>query len=110
MIGPLAEIAEASGCQIAPHLYSGPILGAANIQLAATLPNLLIIEGIQDWSGFHADLLTQPIQWSDGYVTPSRKPGLGTALNEAVALAHPYVPSPDDATDLHLGMHPDPIR
>ncbi len=106
----IAAIAEAAGCQIAPHLYSGPILGAANIQLAATLPNLLIIEGIQDWSGLHADLLTRPIDWADGYVTPSREPGLGTELNEAVALAHPYVPDPGDTTDLHLGMHPDPIR
>ena len=39
------------------------IVGAANIQLAATVPNLLIIEGIQDWSGFHADLLTTPVTW-----------------------------------------------
>jgi galactonate dehydratase len=106
----IAAIAEASGCQIAPHLYSGPILGAANIQLAVTLPNLLMIEGIQDWTGFHAELLTNPIQWEDGRVIPSREPGLGTALNEAVALANPYVPDPDDATDLHLGMHPTPIR
>ena len=102
----IAAIAEASGCQIAPHLYSGPILGAANIQLAATLPNLLIVEGIQDWSGFHADLLTRPIQWEDGYVIPSREPGLGIELNEAVALANPY---PTDG-ELHLGMVDTPVR
>ena len=106
----IAAIGEAAGCQIAPHLYSGPILGAANIQFGATLPNLLIVEAIQDWSGFHAELLTTPLDWEDGYVRPSREPGLGTELNEAVALAHPYVPDPDDSTDLHLGMHPSPIR
>ncbi len=99
----IAAIAEASGCQIAPHLYSGPILGAANIQLAATLPNLLVVEGIQDWSGFHADLLATPVRWEDGDVIPSREPGLGVELDEAVALAHPY-----DGPDLHLSMHPDP--
>ncbi len=70
----------------------------------------MIIEGIQDWSGFHADLLTRPIEWADGYVIPSREPGLGTALNEEVALAHPYVPNPNDATDLHLGMVDTPVR
>jgi L-alanine-DL-glutamate epimerase-like enolase superfamily enzyme len=96
----IAAIAEASGCQIAPHLYSGPILGAANIQLAATLPNLLIVEGIQDWSGFHAELLTTPIEWENGHVIPSREPGLGVELNESVALAHPY---PADG-ELHLTM------
>ncbi len=102
----IAAIAEASGCQIAPHLYSGPILGAANIQLAATLPNLLITEGIQDWSGFHAELLTTPIQWEDGYVIPSREPGLGVELDEAVALANPY---PAEG-DLHLSMSDIPVR
>jgi L-alanine-DL-glutamate epimerase-like enolase superfamily enzyme len=101
----IAAIAEAAGCQIAPHLYSGPILGAANIQLAATLPNLLIIEGIQDWSGFHADLLTTPIAWEAGDVIPSREPGLGTALNEEVASAHPY-----EGPDLHLSMVDRPVR
>ncbi len=104
----IAAIAEANGCQIAPHLYSGPILGAANVQLAATLPNLLIIEGIREWNGFHADLLTTPIVWEDGYVIPSTEPGLGVELNEAVALANPW---PDDlGGPLHLSMVPDPVR
>ena len=101
----IAAIAEAWGCQIAPHLYSGPILGAANIQLATTLPNLLIAEGIGDWSGFHAELLTNPIRWEDGHVIPSREPGLGTELNEDVALAHPY-----EGPELHLSMGADPVR
>lgn len=103
----IAAIAEAHNCQIAPHLYSGPILGAANIQLAATLPNLLIIEGIREWGGFHADVLTRPIDWQEGYVRPSREPGLGTELDEAVALAHPYTDEP--GAPLHLSMEPDPI-
>ena len=101
----IAAIAEANGCQIAPHLYSGPILGAANIQLASTLPNLLIAEGIQDWTGFHADLLTTPIRWEDGTVIPPTGPGLGVELDEDVARAHPY-----EGDDLHLSMGPDPVR
>ena len=68
--------------------------------------DLLIMEGIQDWTGFHAELLTTPIEWQDGYVTPSREPGLGVELDEAVALAHPY---PDDG-DLHLAMVDTPAR
>ncbi|MEL6892694.1 MAG: mandelate racemase/muconate lactonizing enzyme family protein [Actinomycetota bacterium] len=105
----LAAVAEGWGCQIAPHLYSGPILGAANIQLAATLSNFLVLEGIRDWTGFHADLLSAPIEWNDGVVTVPTEPGLGVDLDEAVALANPYT---DGGTpgDLHLQMHPDPIR
>ncbi|MFN3255028.1 MAG: mandelate racemase/muconate lactonizing enzyme family protein [Ilumatobacter sp.] len=104
----IAAIAEANGCQIAPHLYSGPILGAAIVQLAATLPNLLIIEGIREWGGFHAELLTTPIRWEAGYVIPSREPGLGVELDEEVALAHPYDDRP--GADLHLSMGEDPVR
>ncbi len=105
----IAAIAEANGCQIAPHLYSGPILGAANIQLAATLPNFLVLEGIREWGGFHADVLTTPVDWEEGYVIPSREPGLGVELNEDVARAHPYVDE-KRPQDLHLQMGPDPVR
>ncbi len=101
----IAAIAEAFDVQLAPHLYSGPVLGATNIQVACTLPNLLIVEGIRDWSGFHADLLSAPVVWEDGYVIPSREPGLGVDLDEAVARAHPYE---DD--DLHLSMVDRPVR
>ena len=93
----IAGMAEAHYAQIAPHLYSGPVLGAANIQLAACTPNFLILEGIRDWGGFHAELLKQPIRFEDGYVLPPTDPGLGVELDEAVAAAHPYE---DDA--LHL--------
>ncbi len=105
----IAAIAEAWGCHIAPHLYSGPILGAANAQLAASLPNFLVLEWIRDGSGFHSELLTGSMEWKDGHVTVPTGPGLGVDLDEDVALAHPY----DDGGspgDLHLQMHPDPIR
>ncbi len=50
----------------------------------------MILEGIERWQGFHADILRKPILWQDGYVIPSREPGLGVELNEEVARAHPY--------------------
>ncbi|MBT4264686.1 MAG: mandelate racemase/muconate lactonizing enzyme family protein [Deltaproteobacteria bacterium] len=93
----IAGMAEAHYVQIAPHLYNGPIAGAANIQIAACSPNFLILEGIQTWKGFHADILKQPIQWEDGYVIPPIGPGLGVELNEEVAELHPYTGS-----ELHL--------
>ena len=95
----IAALAEVHSAQLAPHLYCGPIVGAANIQLAACSPNFLILEGIQDWGGFHAEILTTPIQWEDGYVIPPTAPGLGVELDEAVALAHPYT-----GAELHLEM------
>ena len=86
----IASMAETHYAQIAPHLYCGPVVGAANIQLATCTPNFLIQEGIETWGGFHADILKEPIQWQDGYIIPPTGPGLGVELNEEVALAHPY--------------------
>jgi len=97
-------VAETYHAQIAPHLYCGPVVGAANIQLAACSPNFLILEGIETWGGFHAEILKTPITWQNGYVIPPDAPGLGVELNEAVARAHPYT---DDK--LHLEMTQVPI-
>jgi galactonate dehydratase len=93
----IAGMAEAHYAQIAPHLYCGPIEGAANIQLDTCSPNFLIQEGIQTWGGFHAQILKKPIRWEEGYIIPPTEPGLGIELDEEVASEHPY-----RGNDLHL--------
>jgi len=95
----IAALAEAHYASIAPHLYCGPIVGAANIQLSLCIPNFLVLEGIHTWGGFHAEILKSPIVWEDGYVLPPTGAGLGVELNEDVAAAHPY-----DGPELHLEM------
>jgi len=86
----IAGMAEAHYAQIAPHLYTGPIEGAANVQLATCSPNFLIQESIETWGGFHAEILTEPLRWEKGYIIPPTKPGLGIELNEEVAAKHAY--------------------
>lgn len=86
----IAALAEAFGAQVAPHLYNGPLGGAANLAVAATIPNFLVLEGIQEWGGFHAELLTNPVQWDEGFVIPFSEPGLGTEIDEDVARANPW--------------------
>jgi galactonate dehydratase len=100
----IAALAEVQHVQLAPHLYCGPVVGAANIQLSTCSPNFLILEGIERWQGFHAAVLQKPIRWEDGYVIPSTEPGLGVELNEAVIAAHPY-----EGSALHLEMMPNPV-
>src|SRR5271156_5601421 len=78
----IAAMAEAHYAQIAPHLYCGPVVGAANIQLATCSPNFLILESIERWDGFQAKLLKKPIRWEHGYVIPPEEPGLGVELDE----------------------------
>jgi 2-dehydro-3-deoxyphosphogalactonate aldolase len=100
----IAGMAEAHYAQIAPHLYCGPIEGAANIQISTCSPNFLILEGIQTWGGFHAEILKTPIRWEQGYVIPPTAPGLGVELDETVAAAHPYT-----GKKLHLEMLDRPV-
>ena len=101
----IAGMAEVHHVQIAPHLYCGPIVGAANVQLATCSPNFLILESIEAWGGFHSDILRTPMQFEDGHVIPSTAPGLGVELDEEVALANPWC-----GTMLHLEMTQTPVR
>ena len=100
----IAAMAEAFHIQIAPHCYCGPIEAAANIQLAATLPNFLILEAIKQFDGFHETLLKKKIEWQDGHVIPSKEPGLGVELDESVCEAHPW-----SGQQLHLTMVPQAV-
>lgn len=101
----IAALAEVHHALVAPHCYCGPIAAAANIQLAATLPNFLILEAIKDWQGFHGELLIEPLRMQDGYTLVPTEPGLGVILNEDIARAHPYM-----GDDLHLVMQDEFIR
>ncbi|MDJ0627066.1 MAG: mandelate racemase/muconate lactonizing enzyme family protein [Rhodobacter sp.] len=96
-----AALAEAFGAQLAPHLYAGPVEWAANIHLAASIPNLLIAESIE--TEFHAALIGNGISVDDGFIHPPEAPGLGIEVDEVLARAHPYT-----GTGLHLEMQEAP--
>ncbi|MEK0162406.1 mandelate racemase/muconate lactonizing enzyme family protein [Phaeobacter sp. A36a-5a] len=99
----IAAIAEVFGAQMAPHLYAGPVEWAANIQLAASIPNLLMIETIE--TPFHMSLIKQSITIEAGFVIPSDAPGLGIEVDEDLARAHPF-----EGDDLHLNMQDTPCN
>lgn len=96
-----AAIAEVFNAQIAPHLYAGPVEWAANIHLAASIPNILMAETIE--TPFHDALIKGSITVKDGFITPPTAPGLGIDVDEGLARANPYT---DDG--LHLQMQEDP--
>ena len=100
----IASIAEVYYAQIAPHLYNGPIGAAASIQLSTATPNFLIMESIMTWGGFHAEVLTESINWNNGNIIPSAKPGLGIELNFEVVESN----SPYKGKKLHLSMNQKP--
>ena len=97
----IAAIAEVYNAQVAPHLYAGPVEWAANVHLAASIPNLLMAETIE--TPFHAALIRNTIRVEGGYITPPTAPGLGIDFDEVLARAHPYT-----GTGLHLQMQEAP--
>jgi L-alanine-DL-glutamate epimerase-like enolase superfamily enzyme len=99
----LAAIAEIFNAEMAPHLYCGPVEWAANIHLATSIPNLLMIETIQKGGDFHLKLIGHTVVWEDGYVIPPEAPGLGIAFDEDLARAHPF-----NGEGLHLQMQEAP--
>ncbi|MCY3880068.1 MAG: mandelate racemase/muconate lactonizing enzyme family protein [Rhodobacteraceae bacterium] len=99
----IAAVAEVFQASVAPHLYAGPVEWAANIQLAATLPNLLLLETIETGGEFHLRLIGNSIRWEDGYVSAPRTPGLGIEFDEELARAHEW-----NGKGLHLEMQHEP--
>ncbi len=105
----IAAIAEVHHVLVAPHCYCGPLVAAANIQLAASLPNFLILEAIKTFDGIHEQLLNKKIAWEGGDIIPSTEPGLGYELNEALAESLSYPPTGSGAP-LHLEMTKEVLR
>jgi L-alanine-DL-glutamate epimerase-like enolase superfamily enzyme len=99
----IAAIAEVFTAQMAPHLYAGPVEWAANVQLGASIPNLLMVETIETGGAFHLKLIKNSIRWEDGYVIVPDAPGLGIEFDEDVARTHPYT-----GNALHLQMQEAP--
>jgi L-alanine-DL-glutamate epimerase-like enolase superfamily enzyme len=98
----IAAIAEAYNAQMAPHLYAGPVEWAANVQLSASIPNILMAETIE--TPFHAALIKNSITVEGGYIPVPAGSGLGIDFDEDLARAHPYT-----GNGLHLQMQEGPI-
>ena len=98
----IAAIAETFNAQMAPHLYAGPVEWAANIQLAASIPNILMAETIE--TPFHDKLVKGALRVEKGYIPVPTAAGLGIDVDEDLARAHPYTDN-----GLHLEMQAEPI-
>ena len=98
----IAALAEAHNALMAPHLYAGPVEWAANIQLAVSIPNVLMAETIE--TPFHDALIKGRIRVEDGHIPAPEAAGLGIEVDEDLARAHPYT-----GDGLHLQMQEAPI-
>jgi galactonate dehydratase len=88
----IAGMAEAYYTPIAPHNPQGPCSLAASLQLAACIPNFLIMErGDNEYT----DLLAKPLPpVKDGYRPLLTEPGLGITIDEDKLMAQVGEPKP----------------
>ena len=78
----IAALAEAHYVLMAPHVWGGPLITAAALQIDASIPNFLIQESIFKSGLFFDEILKEPLQWEDGDLILPERPGLGVELDE----------------------------
>jgi galactonate dehydratase len=80
----IAAVAEGYYAQMAPHVWGGPVITAAALQIAASVPNFLIMESIYKGGGYFDEIIVEPFVWEDGYYVLPKSPGIGVDLNVKV--------------------------
>jgi len=100
----IAALAHTAGIEVAPHNPTGPVCHAHSLHLCATLPNFLILEVQFGESALFQDCVTgADLTFRDGAAAVPPGPGLGIAVDEALAAGRPVVPVPRPWLDPRLG-------
>ncbi|MCH7606548.1 MAG: mandelate racemase/muconate lactonizing enzyme family protein [Chloroflexi bacterium] len=86
-VGDLAEVFQLN---VAPHNYYSHMSTFISANLCAVLPNVRIMEVDIDDVPWKDDLVTDPPEIIDGYMTIPKTPGWGTDLNEKELAKHPW--------------------
>ncbi len=89
-------LADAMGLRIHPHVWGSPVMIAASLHLAATIPPVApahetrpfaqepVMEFDRTPNPLREELVRQPFDQRDGYVTVPAEPGLGIAVDNSV--------------------------
>ena len=78
----IASMAEAYYVLLAPHVWGGPVITAAALQIDANIPNFLVQESIYKSRNFFDDIVKEPFEWKEGDLIPPDRPGIGIELDE----------------------------
>ena len=84
----IATLAEANYVLMAPHIWGGPIITAAALQIDAGIANFLIQESIYKSRNFFDEIVKEPFEWDNGDLVVPNRPGIGIELNEEALEAH----------------------
>jgi galactonate dehydratase len=78
----IAALCEGAGVPVAPHGPASPVGNVAAAHVCATMPNFHILEFSYGEAPWRAELIDPPEALDKGYISLSRRPGLGITLNE----------------------------
>lgn len=89
----ICSLADTYYLPVTSHDCIGPIAVWSATHLMLHVPNALVVETVRAfYRGWYNEVMTEPLPVSDGMISLSDKPGLGTALREEVL----------DRPDVHL--------
>lgn len=90
----IASMADTYYISVAPHNPGGPICTLAAMHLAASIPNFLVLEQMENERHIRNKICTDPIVFKDGYFELPSKPGIGTDLCLEVLKHKKFRPQP----------------
>jgi galactonate dehydratase len=85
----IANMAETYYIPVAPHNSNGPISTLASLHLDMSIPNAFMQEIFVSFIERYQELLTSPIDISDGYATVPSGPGWGADIDLDVMAKYP---------------------
>ncbi|HLI52679.1 MAG TPA: mandelate racemase/muconate lactonizing enzyme family protein, partial [Thermomicrobiaceae bacterium] len=89
----VCAMADAHYAVVAPHSAQGPVATAMCLQLGACTPNLYVQELFDEFNeDWEREIVDQPVEVVDGYITIPERPGLGIELDFDEIARHPYQP------------------
>lgn len=86
----IAAMAEARNLAFCPHNPTGPVANAANLQLAACVPNFWLLETMATDVPWRKEICTEHTQLINGEMLIPDQPGLGVELHVQAMKNHSY--------------------
>jgi galactonate dehydratase len=88
----IAAMGEVHYCGFAPHNPLGPVNTIVSAHVGLASPNFVALEVCVYPPEWTRRLLTEPLEFRDGYLELSGRPGWGVELDLELCRAHPYTP------------------
>lgn len=87
----VSRMAFLQGQLCAPHNWHDALLTVANGNLAAGIPNLIMLESNQTFNPLRTDLFKEPLVPENGYIQLPAKPGFGVEIIDDAVKRFPYI-------------------